>query len=114
MKLIQATMKMSTGPIEKKKMVTKLVFLWKEVGLCIHTNPLDRKKWHVSHYNSGMSVLREIRSLEEAKHYMQRLYNELFQDWTFTLEEWDSKDNAEIRQEIKPLVDSIQETIRRT
>lgn len=113
MKLIQATMSMSIGQGKEKKIVPKIVFLWKEVGLCTHTDPLDRKKWNVSHYSSGMTILTGLLSLEEAKFFMQELYDKGMSDWRFTLEEWDSEKNTQTRHELKQVVDELRDTIRR-
>ena len=113
MVLKQTTMQMSQSYGLERKIVPIIVFLWEKVGLCVHRNPLDKKEWNISHFNSGMSVLTEIDTLEEAKFFMQELYDKGLQDWTFTLEEWSSEENKEVRYELKQVVDGLRETVRR-
>ena len=115
MKLAQSTMKMPITKGISKTTTSKLVMLWKEVGLCVHkglyVGKHEKITYHVSHFNSGLSVLRGIRSLEEAKKYMERLHNEVIEDWRFALQDWESEENKDVRHETKQTVDGMQKEI---
>jgi hypothetical protein len=96
--LQQAMMQLSKSGSEKK--VPKLVML-SEYGLAIHKD-VDSKSeaWVISHFNSGRSVLK----------YMQCLYDEVMNDWTFTEEEWGQYSNEE-KGKIKVGVEALQQEI---
>lgn len=87
------------------------VYLWKEVGLCIHRNQNNKSLYNISHYNSGRTVLIYIPSLAKAKEYLQKVYDEVMEDWRFTIEEWDSAENEETRKELKNIISKMQEKV---
>lgn len=110
--LQQATMQMSKSGVVGSKVVNripKLVMLWKDVGLAIHKESIT---WTVSHFNSGRSVLKHLKSKEKAIEGMLKLANTLI-DWTFTLKEWEQYSNEE-KQVIKEKVDAIQYELLKT
>jgi hypothetical protein len=115
MKLKQAKMQMRQAKWKKIYNISKLVFLWEEVGLCIHKGEYrgkaEKETYVISHFNSGLSVLKYIRSQEQAKSYMQILHDEVLEDWTFTSEEWWSEENRAVRSEMKVIVDKLQKEI---
>jgi hypothetical protein len=108
-------MSMSVSDKKGKKLVEKIVMLWEEVGLCYHKGAyrgkFEKETYVISHFKSGYSILRNMRGAEVAKQYMQKLHDEVLQDWTFTLQEWDSEENKDIRSELKVLVDKLQQEI---
>lgn len=114
MVLEQATMRLSKmgvvtqGPPEK---VLKFVLLWREVGLAIHQGIFvsDRNLWTISHFRSGRSIVKYIKTKGLAIEYLQRLYD-ILKDWTFTEEEWNTQAD-ETRKELKEAVDKIQQEV---
>lgn len=90
--LEQAMMKLSKTYGGVVSSVSKLVMLWKEVGLCMHKDAYMHNggRWVISHFNSGKSVLKYIKTRKETEKYMQLLHDEVLQDWTFTLSQWES------------------------
>ena len=115
MKLVQTIMNMPIAKGLDRATTPKLVMLWEQVGLCVHKGSYvgkhEKVTYHVSHFNSGMSILRGIRSSEEAKKYMQRVHDEVLVDWRFTIADWESEENSSMRSELKQLVDAIQQKI---
>lgn len=111
MELQQATMGMSKQVNGKEKRTMHLVSLWKKVGLCIHRN-VDVKeiKYNISHFNSGKSVLRLVKSKAKAEEYLQRIYDEVMPDWRFTLEEWEQFASDE-KAILKKKLDEMQKEI---
>ena len=88
-----------------------LVLLWKEVGLCIHKHLTNKAVYNISHYNSGRSVLVNIKSKEEAMKYMQKLHDEVLEDWTFTIDDWNDPSIADLKAQMKRGIDTIQQEI---
>ena len=116
MKLQQTMMKLSKtekGVISK---IDKLVMLWKDVGLCIHQDSYIQglsqglSRYTISHFNSGKLILKNIKTREQATTYMQRVHDEITEDWTFTLEEWEKVDQ-ETKLNIKVGVDTLQQEV---
>jgi len=105
--LKQTTMQLSTP----QKVIPKRVMLWKEVGLCVHKSDICMGGYTISHFNSGKSVLRYIKTQQQAKDYMTRL-TKFMKDWTFTLREWEVM-SSEDRGVIKEKVGVIQREILR-
>lgn len=66
------------------------VELWVGVGLCIHEYGDElRDKWRITHVNSGLSVLRHIKSRQEAIYYLLKVkewetMEGITVDWTMT------------------------------
>jgi hypothetical protein len=115
MKLIQTRMPMSMVVKREKKKVLRLVMLWEEVGLCYHKGEYrgkgEKETYVISHFNSGLSVLKFIRGAEKAKQYMQELHDTVLEDWTFTSEDWWSEENKAARSDMKIVVDDLQKEI---
>lgn len=114
MVLEQATMQLSRmGEVTKiiPQRVPKLVLLWKKIGLAIHRSSYigDMGSWTISHYNSGRSVVKYIRTKEQAVECLQKLYD-ILEDWTFTEEEWNAQEN-QTKQDIKMCIDELQQKV---
>lgn len=110
--LQQTTMQMSKSGVVGLKIanrIPRLVMLWKDVELAIHKESIT---WTVSHFNSGRSVLRHLKSKEKAIKGMIELSSVLI-DWTFTLKEWEQYSNEE-KQVIKEKVYAIQQELLKT
>lgn len=88
--------------------VNKIVFLWTEIGLCVHKGELNQ--YVISHYKSGRSVLKFINTRQEAEKYMG-LLKEVLEDWTFTEKEWNEYPQID-KSLIKERVDILQKEIR--
>jgi len=108
----QAMMKMSKTVDGVQGSTNKLVLLWEKVGLCVHRSPytIDGIGYVISHFNSGRSMLRHIKSKEQAYECMRRIYDEILPDWTFTEEEWNQYSNEE-KHKIKEKIDVLQKEI---
>ena len=91
--------------------IPRLVFLWRSVGLAIHKeiNGINKSMWVVSHFNSGRSVVKYIKTKERAINCLYRLY-EILPDWTFTEEEWNIQAD-ETKKELKDAIDRVQQQI---
>lgn len=112
MVLHQTTMRISSSNEKDEWTKPKFVMLWKEVGLCIHKGEhiRDGSGYIISHYNSGKSILKHIKTRLLAKQYLQRIYDEVMEDWTFTLEGW-KQVSDEDKKKLKILLDKIQKEI---
>jgi len=103
--LKQGVMNLSKTEGGRVSSVKKLVKLWVKVGLCIH-----KSGYVISHFNSGKIILSYIKTREEAEVYLQRLYDEIMKDWTFTLEEWECL-SSEDKLMVKVKVNKLQKEI---
>lgn len=90
-RLIDAKMLLALGRVESGKSSDKNnqgsmlvpdgrkevdVELWDGVGLAIHEYGDElRDKWRISHVDSGQSILRHIKSRQEAVYYMMKVYD---------------------------------------
>jgi hypothetical protein len=111
--LKQATMQLvKPGVMRPGKLhVKKLVKLWEKVGLCYHHNIDDKTVYNISHFNSGRSVLKNIKTSILCTEYMRRLFD-ILGDWTFTEEQWNSGNiPQELKNSIKVEVDELQREI---
>lgn len=111
--LEQAKMLLSEAGVaeESLKKIPKIVLLWKDVGLAIHKSMhiADKGLWVISHFNSGRSVVKYLKTKEQAINCLCKLY-EILPDWTFTEEKW-SIQADETKRELKEVVDRLQQQI---
>jgi ArsR family metal-binding transcriptional regulator len=110
--LKQGVMNLSKTEGGRVSSVKKLVKLWVKVGLCIHKSGYvtNGSGYVISHFNSGKIILSYIKTREEAEVYLQRLYDEIMKDWTFTLEEWECL-SSEDKLMVKVKVNKLQKEI---
>lgn len=111
MNLIQQTMQLSRMRDGVEKKINKLVVLWERVGLCYHKSAyaMNGKGYIISHYKSGKSILKGIKTPDSARVYMQRLA-EIQANWNFSEEEWNQVD-PETKTVFKAAVDEMQKEI---
>lgn len=85
------------------------VELWQNTGLAIHTynDEISIGKWRVTHMESGRSILRHMKSREQAIQYLLRL-RQIAVDWRISEEKFESLEN---RSEVKKQVDALQREI---
>jgi hypothetical protein len=108
--MMQMSMPGVVGSGKEKKRVPRLCLLWEEVGLAIHMN--EHKTWNISHFLSGRSALRLIKTKDKAVEYMYKLH-EYLAEWTFTEEDFDKwkVDFPEESLALKNKVDELQRQI---
>jgi len=109
--LQQAMMRLSKTENGVQTKINKLVMLWKEVGLCVHKSAYitNGTGYVISHFNSGKSILRNIKTKQQAEEYLVKL-QEVCLDWTFTLGQWEgisNEDRAEMGKKVRVLQDEI-------
>lgn len=97
---------------KERRKIPKLCLLWEEVGLCVHNNQDISKKWNVSHFESGRSVLRLMVTKDKAVEYMYKLF-QYMPKWTFTEDDFEiwKAEYPKNSQALKDRIDELQREI---
>jgi hypothetical protein len=83
---------------------------WDRTGLCIHEYYDEygmRNAWRISHIQSGRSILKHMRSREQAIEYLAKVRT-VHKDWTFEEKEFQALPNrSSIVEKLRVLQKSI-------